>query len=98
MRGLLPIAAMLLVAWFDVGAVWAATISVGWGGFALLLVLQAGLFVLLGLAWACVMPGVRPGLLVWGRMVRDAATTCLPFSPIGGYVIGARALTLHGVA
>ena len=43
-----------------------------------------------GLSWAA--------LLIWGRMVRDAATTCLPFSPVGGYVIGARALTLHGVA
>lgn len=91
-------AAMVLVAWFDVGAVWAATISVGWGGFGVLLLLQAGLFVLLGLAWAAVMPGVPKPLLVWGRMVRDAATTCLPFSPIGGYVIGARAITLQGVA
>jgi putative membrane protein len=31
-------------------------------------------------------------------MVRDAATTCLPFSPVGGYVIGARAITLQGIA
>ena len=31
-------------------------------------------------------------------MVRDAATTCLPFSPVGGYVAGARLLMLHGVA
>ncbi len=90
-------AALLLVAWFDVGAVWTATVSVGWGGFGLLLPLQAGIFLLLGLAWAAVMPEVPAGLLVWGRMVRDAATTCLPFSPIGGYVIGARAMTLHGV-
>ena len=89
--------AMLLVTWFDVGAVWAATTSIGWAGFALLLALQAGLFILLGLAWAAVMPGVPPTTLVWGRMVRDAATTCLPFSPIGGYVIGARAITLQHV-
>jgi putative membrane protein len=72
-------------------------VSIGWGGFALLLGLQAGLFVLLATAWFIVMPAAGLRLLVWGRMVRDAATTCLPFSPVGGYVIGARAITLHGV-
>jgi putative membrane protein len=90
--------AALLLAWFDVGAVWAATVSVGWAGFLALLAWQGVLFVLLGLAWTTVLPGVSPALLVWGRMVRDAATTCLPFSPVGGYVIGARAITLQGVA
>jgi putative membrane protein len=63
----------------------------------LLLLLQAGLFLLLGTAWHVVMPHATLWLLVWGRMVRDAATTCLPFSPVGGYVIGARAITLQGV-
>lgn len=89
---------LLLFAWFDTGAVWAAMASIGWGGFAVLLAWQGALFVLLGLAWSAVLTGVNFPLLVWGRMVRDAATTCLPFSPVGGYVIGARALTLHGVA
>jgi putative membrane protein len=31
-------------------------------------------------------------------MVRDSAASCLPFSPVGGFVIGARAITLHGIA
>ncbi|HEY0207331.1 MAG TPA: FKBP-type peptidyl-prolyl cis-trans isomerase [Acetobacteraceae bacterium] len=87
----------LLVAWFDAGQVLQAVLSVGWGGFALLSLWQAGLFLLLGLAWTAVVPGVPPGWLVWGRMVRDSATTCLPFSPVGGYVIGARAVTVLGV-
>ena len=91
-------AILLLLAWFDVGAVWDATRSVGWTGFAVLLGWQAVLFVVLGTAWCAVMPGTAWPLLIWGRMVRDAATTCLPFSPVGGYVIGARALTLHGVS
>jgi putative membrane protein len=34
---------------------------------------------------------------VWGRMVRDAAANCLPFSQVGGFIFGARAITLHGV-
>ena len=90
--------ALLLLAWFNIGDVWASTTSIGWDGFGLLLLLQAGLFGLLGTAWAVVLPGVHPLLLIWGRMVRDSATTCLPFSPVGGYVIGARAITLQGVA
>lgn len=89
--------AAALVAWFDAGQVLRAALAVGWRGFLLLGLWQAGLFLLLGLAWAVVVPGVRPGRLVWGRMVRDAATTCLPFSPVGGFVIGARAVTVLGV-
>ncbi len=88
----------LLVARFDAGQVLGTVLSVGWRGFALLSLWQAGLFVLLGLAWAMVLPGMRPEVLVWGRMVRDAATTCLPFSPVGGYVLGARAIMVRGVA
>ncbi len=88
----------LLVAWFDAGQVLGVALSVGWRGFGVLSLWQAGLFLMLGLAWATVLPEVRPGVLVWGRMVRDAATTCLPFSPVGGFVLGARAITVRGVA
>lgn len=88
----------LLVMWFDAGQVLNVVVSVGWRGFALLSLWQAGLFVMLGTAWSIVLPGVRLGVLIWGRMVRDAATTCLPFSPVGGYVLGARAITVRGVA
>jgi putative membrane protein len=31
-------------------------------------------------------------------MVRDSASSCLPFSAVGGFVLGARAITLNGVA
>jgi putative membrane protein len=90
--------AAVLVLRFDAGQVLGAALSIGWLGFLVLLLWQALLFLVLGLAWSAVLPGIRPGLLVWGRMVRDAATTCLPFSPVGGYVIGARAVTLRGAA
>jgi putative membrane protein len=30
-------------------------------------------------------------------MVRDASTNCLPFSQVGGFIFGARAVTLHGI-
>ena len=88
---------VLLVAWFNAGQVLDVALSVGWGGFGLLALWQLGLFLLLGLAWSVTLPGVRRGRLVWGRMVRDSATTCLPFSPVGGFVIGARAVTVLGV-
>lgn len=88
--------AAALVLRFDAGDIARAMLSIGWTGAALLLALQAALFCLLGLAWATIQPGIRPRLLIWGRMVRDAATTCLPFSPVGGYVIGIRAVALHG--
>ena len=31
-------------------------------------------------------------------MVRDASANCLPFSQVGGFVFGARAVTLHGIS
>ena len=55
--------------------------------------------VLLGLAWWTIYrSGERPGVLrfVWARAVRDASAEALPFSQLGGYAIGARALSLAG--
>ena len=31
-------------------------------------------------------------------MVRDASANCLPFSQVGGFIFGARAVTLHGMS
>jgi glycosyltransferase 2 family protein len=90
----------LLVGWFGAGRVFAGVLSVGWGGFALIVAWQLGLFVLLGVAWDVIAPrreGRRLWLFIWGRMVRDASANCLPFSQVGGFVFGARAMTLHGV-
>jgi putative membrane protein len=44
------------------------------------------------------MPGVRHWVPVWGRLVRDAGSELLPLSQVGGYVLGARAVSLTGVA
>ncbi len=90
--------AAALVLHFDACDVARAMMSIGWAGASLLLLLQGGLFCVLGLAWATIQPGIRPRLLIWGRMVRDAATTCLPFSPVGGYLLGIRAVSLRGPA
>lgn len=87
----------LLVVWLDAGQVLDAALSVGWQGFLILALCQMALFLGLGLCWVAVLPGVPPGLLIWGRMVRDAAGNCLPFSHVGGYVVGARAVMVGGV-
>lgn len=87
----------LLLLRFDAAQIIGAALSVGWQGYVILLLWQGIMFALLGMAWASVVPGVSPFLMIWGRMVRDAATSCLPFSPVGGYVIAARSLSLYGV-
>ncbi len=90
-----------LIGWFGFGRVLGATVSVGAGGFAAVCAWQMVLFGVLGLCWYVLVPGRaawRPWVAVWGRMVRDAAGGLLPFSLVGGFVLGARAVTLHGVA
>jgi putative membrane protein len=90
----------LLVGWFGAGRVLSGVLSVGWGGFAIVLGWQLLLFAILGLGWDVIAPrreARRLWLFIWGRMVRDASANCLPFSQVGGFVFGARAVTLHGV-
>ncbi len=92
--------ATLLVGWFGFGHVLRAVLSVGGPGFALVCAWQMVLFTTLGLGWFVLLPASstwRPWVAVWGRMVRDAAGGLLPFSLVGGFVLGARAVTLHGV-
>jgi putative membrane protein len=91
----------LLIAWFGFGRVLTGVRRIGWDEFAVIIGWQLLLFVVLGLAWDAITPpreARRPWVFIWGRMVRDAATNCLPFSQVGGFVFGARAATLHGVS
>jgi len=93
--------ALYLVNFVGLGTVLAAAVAVGWGGFALLCVYSLGLFVVLGMAWWVLLPDFTRRdlwLFVRSRMVRDAASEVLPFSQLGGIVLGVRAATLQGVA
>ena len=93
--------ALYLVMYVGLGAVFSAAVRVGWSGFAILCFYVAGVFLLLGAAWYVLLPDSSPTRLwvfVWARMVRDAAAEVLPFSQLGGIVLGARAAILHGVA
>jgi putative membrane protein len=82
------------------GAVLSAAVAAGWGGFAILCLYGFAPFLLLGAAWHVLLPNSSLDALkvfVWARMVRDAAAEVLPFSQLGGIVLGARAAILHGV-
>jgi putative membrane protein len=91
----------ILLGWFGFDRVISGVQRVGWEDFALIVGWQLLLFVVLGLAWDAIVPVQaprRPWSFVWGRMVRDVAANCLPFSQVGGFVFGARAAMLQGVS
>jgi putative membrane protein len=84
-----------------VHSVWDAVTSVGWRGLLILCLFGAVNFCLLGTAWVALGPPYgwrRTAIFFWSRTVRDSAGEILPFSHIGGLVIGARAAILCGIA
>lgn len=86
---------------YGFGRIANAMLSVGAPGFALFCTWQLLVIAILGVAWRVIAPVTQMGALsifVWGRMVRDSAASCLPFSQVGGFVLGARAVTLHGIS
>ena len=96
--GLLLAAALVLgVGWRPVLA---AATSIGAFGFALFCGYWLFVLFVLGGAWAAGAPGAgrrRLPSFVWGRLVREGAADILPFSQVGGLVLGARAVTAAGV-
>ena len=81
-------------------SIFLAATAVGWRGFAILYLYQFGLFVILGTAWYVLVPAschARLSVFIWARMVRDATSDLLPFSHLGGILLGARTAASHGV-
>jgi putative membrane protein len=99
---LAALAGLAVAAWFVIqvgfAAVLGAIASIGWTGFAILCAYALAAFVVLGAAWFVLMPSAPFWDFVWGRIVRDAAGEVLPFSQLGGILIGVRALVLRGIA
>lgn len=86
-----------LVAYFGLDAVWHSLQAIGWVGFAAVCAIHLALIAVMGLAWWALLPGVHPLKTIWARLIRDSGAEALPLSQVGGYVLGARALSLFGV-
>jgi len=92
--------AVWLVLHIGIGQVWGTIASVGAGGFVLLCSYGFCVVGLLGCAWFALIPHKSPRDLltfIIARQTRDSAGDILPFSQLGGVVIGARAAVLRGV-
>jgi len=92
--------ATAVVGYIGFGAVFSALAVIGWRGLAFLCAYSALPFCLLGGAWFLLDEPLRPrrlGVFIWARVVRDSGSELLPFSHLGGFVIGARAAMLQGV-
>lgn len=87
--GLVAITAAM--AWSGFDSVLRAVLSIGFGGFLVVICCQMVVNGVLGLAWHAAFPEIGYLRLLGARMVRDAAATCLPFSQVGGMVLGVRA-------
>ena len=70
-------------------------------GLLIIVLVHLPVGALMGIAWrqaAGSVPAASPRRFMWARLVRDAAAETLPFSQIGGFVLGVRALRLDGSA
>lgn len=79
----------------------ASAAQVGGPGFLLLCAITAATFFLLGGSWLAAVRGARlPAIarFAWSRAAREAANDLLPFSQLGGLMVGARTLAAGGTA
>jgi len=93
--------AILIIGYFDAGAIFAAMRPIGLAGFIVVVMVQLTLYIPLGLAWWLAAPGEparRMGLFVWGSAIAEAAAGLLPVSQIGGALIASRAVRLGGLS
>jgi len=91
------VAIAVLVGYFGAGAVVHALVTIGILGFAAVCLIHLALIGVMGIAWRALLPGTKWWIAVWGRLVRDSGSEALPLSQVGGYVLGARAVTLAGI-
>ena len=89
-----------VVLYVGAGGLARAVAAIGWNGFAAYTAYNLLVFIPLGLAWWAVAPGVpwrQAAIFTWGRLLREAAADILPFSQVGGLVVGVRAVEQRGV-
>jgi glycosyltransferase 2 family protein len=89
-----------LTVYAGAGAVVQALTALRFSGLLLIAVVHLPVIGLMGLAWWQIghdFPGATRLKFAWARLVRDSAAEVLPFSQLGGFVLGVRALHLSGV-
>jgi putative membrane protein len=95
------IAGFTLTVWliFRSGAaeVGAALRTAGWTGLLAISTFHLMATGLMGMAWWRLRRRGRRWVFVWGRLVRDAGSEVLPLSQIGGSLLAARSIVLHGI-
>ena len=80
--------------------VFGSVARIGSVGFLTMIVWTGVNLCILGAAWLAVAPGIARGQLgtfAWARTTREAATDLLPFSQIGGLLVGAHTATRGGI-
>jgi putative membrane protein len=90
----------VLVAHFGFRSIGEVLVGLGWLGFIAVVVLHLLLITLMGVAWWLLGTGRADSKVwrfVWGRLIRDSASEVLPLSHVGGFMLGACALTSSGV-
>ena len=86
-----------LIDHFGVEAVIRSLREIGWIGFLVICLIHLAVISVEGLAWRLLVIRTRLWIFVVGRLIRDAGSEVLPFSQMGGCVLGARMVTLTGV-
>lgn len=92
-------AALWVLGRVGLAGIWHSITRIGVGGFGLFLLAQGAVLWTLGLAWAqSAAEPLRPvRRFAWARMVREAANELLPFSQLGGVIIGLRLVLASGL-
>ena len=89
-----------LVAYHGFSGVAHALIAAGWFGILAASLYHVVPLVFSSLAWRSLLNSSwtsPPVLFLWVRLVREAVSNLLPVAQIGGEVVGARILTIHGL-
>ena len=90
-----------LIAWVGWRPIWASASAVGWGGFAIVCGYWLVILAVLGLAWfagTLDLPLAGAWPFIWGRLVREGASDVLPFSQVGGLILGCQTAIAQGVS
>ncbi|MDI2091050.1 lysylphosphatidylglycerol synthase domain-containing protein [Commensalibacter oyaizuii] len=83
-------------AWIGADSIFKSVFSIGIGRLLILTLWQIFVIVILSWAWHAICPDLGVIRLFWARTLREAAATCLPFSQIGGILLGVRAVCFKG--